>query len=326
MADGKEDFNSIRQIYSVLTLHFLDGMKQSDISAALNLSASKVSRLISQGRRLGMVKVELESPFQHLIDLERKLMRATGVSGAIVTPAVSGSPEETLRQIGRAAANLLLETLKDGDVIAVTGGRAVQAVVENIQPERGFDVVVVPLTGGVQGKCHTDVNHIVTVLAERLGGSKMVLHAPLFVENRKQREMLMEMASVREVFDMARRATVALVGVGSILAPGSSYYDLNPVPIADREQLVRGGVVAEFLAHLIGESGAVVDNPLNANLVALSPGELAQCPRVIGMASGQEKTLPIRSVANGHYLDTLIVDELTASEVLETTSYKQQVV
>ena len=37
-------------------------------------------------------------------------------------------------------------------VIAITGGKAVSAVVENLQPERAFDVTVVPLTGGVQGK------------------------------------------------------------------------------------------------------------------------------------------------------------------------------
>ena len=67
-------------------------------------------------------------------------------------------------------ANMLLETLRDGDVIAITGGKAVSAVVENLLPERAFDVTVVPLTGGVQGKYHTDVNHLASRLAERLGG------------------------------------------------------------------------------------------------------------------------------------------------------------
>ena len=47
----------------------------------------------------------------------------------------------------------------------------------------------------------------------------------------------MQMASIREVFDLARRAAVALVGIGSIQTPGSSYYDLHPVPNPDRELL-----------------------------------------------------------------------------------------
>src|SRR5690606_4511876 len=148
----------------------------------------------------------------------------------VVAPTVPGSPDTTLQQVGRAAANQLLETLRDGDVIAITGGKAVSAVVEQMQPERAFDVTVVPLTGGVQGKFFTDVNHLATQLAERLGGKPLLMHAPLFAESREQRDMLMDMASIREVFDLARQASVALVGVGSITTPGSSYYDLLPVP------------------------------------------------------------------------------------------------
>ena len=76
MAETKEDFEAIRQIYTVLVLHFVDDMKQSDIALAMNLSPSKVNRLIAQGRRLGMVKISIESPFQPLVDLETRLTKA----------------------------------------------------------------------------------------------------------------------------------------------------------------------------------------------------------------------------------------------------------
>ena len=105
----------------------------------------------------------------------------------------------------------------------------------------------------------------------------MLLHAPLFAESREQRDMLMEMASVREVFDLARKAAIALVGIGSILTPGSSYYDLHPASNPDRELLLASGAVGEFLAHLIRDDGTLADYPLNSRLVALEPSELARC-------------------------------------------------
>ena len=64
----------------MLVLHFVDGMKQSDIALAMNLSPSKVNRLIAQGRKLGMVKIAIESPFQRLVDLEKRLTEAGGLS------------------------------------------------------------------------------------------------------------------------------------------------------------------------------------------------------------------------------------------------------
>jgi len=316
MADRSDDFEVIRQIHTVLVLHFLDGMKQSDIAQAMNLSPSKVNRLIAQGRKLGMVKIEIESPFQRLVEFEKRLTEAAGLAGAVVTPTVVGSPETTLQQVGRAAANQLLETLRDGDVIAITGGKAVSAVVENLQPERAFDVTVVPLTGGVQGKHYTDVNHLATRFSEKLGGRTMLLHAPLFAESRQQRDMLMEMASTREVFDLARKAAIAVVGVGSVLTPSSSYYDLHPMPNPDRELVARSGAAGEFLAHLIRDDGTVADYPLNLRLVALAPHELSNCRRTIGVASGPEKVRPIGAALAGRFLDSLVVDEETAMAVM----------
>ncbi len=317
MAEKKEEFESIRQIYTVLVLHFVDALKQADIAKAMNLSPSKVNRLIAQGRKLGMVKIEIESPFQRLVDLEKRLTEAAALASAVVVPTVSGSLETTIQQVGRGAANQLLEALRDGDVIAITGGKAVSAVVENLLPERAFDVTVVPLTGGVQGKYYTDVNHLATRLAERLGGRTMLVHAPLFAESREQRDMLMQMASTREVFDLARKAAIALVGIGSIQLPGSSYYDLHPMPNPDRELVARSGAAGEFLAHLIRDDGSVADYPLNRRLVALEPEELANCRRTIGVAAGPEKVRPIRAALAGRYLSSLVLDEETATAVVD---------
>ncbi len=325
MADKKNDIELMRQMHTVLVLHFVEGKKQSEIADTLNLSTSKVNRLITQGRKLGMVKIDIENPFQRLTDLEESLVNRSSLSRALVTSAVPGSPSTTLKQVGLAAANHLVETIRDGDVIAITGGKAVSAVVQNIETDRKFDVKVVPLTGGVQGKYYTDVNHLATQLADRLGGSTMLVHAPLFAESREQREMLMEVGSIKQVFDIARQASVALVGIGSIQTPGSSYYDLHPMSKADRQMLVGTGVIVEFLAHLMREDGTIADYELNSRLVALRPDDLQQCKRIIGVASGEEKVQPIQAVLNGQHMDSVILDEETASSVLATMKGAQNV-
>ena len=52
MVENKEEFESIRQMHTVLSLHYLEEMKQSEIAVRLNLSTSKVNRLIAQGKRI----------------------------------------------------------------------------------------------------------------------------------------------------------------------------------------------------------------------------------------------------------------------------------
>jgi DNA-binding transcriptional regulator LsrR (DeoR family) len=247
--------------------------------------------------------------------LEKDLTRAFQLNQAIVTPTVSDNPETTLQQVGRAAANHLLETLQSDDVIAITGGRAISALVDNLAPEQAYDVRVVPLTGGVQGKYYTDVNHLAMQFAEKLGGAVSLVHAPLFAETQAQRDVLMAMASIRDVFDLARRASVAVVGVGGVEASGSGYYD--SIPDADQQGFRDRHVAGEFIAHLIQADGSLADVPLNSRVVALNPGDLAACPRVIGVASGAQKIGPLRAALAGHYLHSLVVDETTAQGLLD---------
>jgi DNA-binding transcriptional regulator LsrR (DeoR family) len=321
-----DDFTLLRQIHTVLVMHFIENMKQAEIAERLNLSASKVNRLIALGRRQGMVRIEIQSPFQRLVELERLLCEKAGLGSAVVTPSTPGSATATLQEVGRAAASELVEKLRDGDVIAITGGKAVSAVVEAISVERRFDVTVVPLTGGVQGKYYTDVNHLASRMAERLGGTPMMLHAPLFAESREQRDMLKSVASIRDVLDLARAANVAIVGVGSIEPEGSSYYDLHPVPEADRKMLTGTGVAGEFLGHLIMQDGTLSNYALNARLVAVEPKEISDCRRVIGVASGAHKVGPIRAALRGGYLNALIGDEETVRAVLRLKEERIDVV
>lgn len=309
MVDNRDEFDQQRQMYSVLVLHFIEGVKQSEIAEKLNLSHTKVNRMIAAGRKAGMVKISISSPFQRLVDMENDVTQRFGLKQSVVTPTVSDNPETTLQMVGRVAANHLLETLRDGDVIAITGGKAVSAVVENLEAERRFDVRVVPLTGGVQGKHYTDVNHLATQLADKLGGTAQLVHAPLFAEDQQQRDLLMNVASIREVFDLARQATVALVGIGSVQAPGSGYYDLLPDPARGGQALVDAGIAGEFLAHLIKADGSLAEIDLNSRVVALDPADLANCPTIIGVAAGSLKAGPVAATLAGRFLTSLVVDE-----------------
>jgi DNA-binding transcriptional regulator LsrR (DeoR family) len=309
MVDNRDEFDQQRQMYSVLVLHFIEGVKQSEIAEKLNLSHTKVNRMIAAGRKAGMVKISISSPFQRLVDMENDVARRFGLKQSVVTPTVSDNPETTLQMVGRVAANHLLETLRDGDIIAITGGKAVSAVVENLEAERRFDVRVVPLTGGVQGKHYTDVNHLATQLADKLGGTAQLVHAPLFAEDEQQRDLLMNVASIREVFDLARQATVALVGIGSVQAPGSGYYDLLPDPARGGQALVDAGIAGEFLAHLIKADGSLAEMDLNSRVVALDPADLANCPTIIGVAAGSLKAGPVAAALAGRFLTSLVVDE-----------------
>jgi DNA-binding transcriptional regulator LsrR (DeoR family) len=310
-------YEAARQIYSVLVMHFQEGIKQSEIAKLTKLSHAKVNRLIKQGREMGMVEIRIRSQYEALFDLEARFKELTGLETVRITPAAATNPQTILQQVGAAAARLLLETVHDGDTICITGGKGVSAAVEGLNPARSFAVEVVPATGCVQGKHYTDVNHVATQMADKLGGQAFLIHAPLFADSVAEKDMLMRMKSVTDVFDRARKARVALLGIGSILSSDSSYYDLHPSSRGDRAEIEKAGAAGELLAHLIDRSGKLCDYELNDRLVAMSPEELDAIPFTIGVAAGPNKVAPICAALRGRHVKAMVLDEATANGVLK---------
>jgi len=139
-ANDFQRYEAARQIYSVLVMHFQEGITQAEIAKITKLSHAKVNRLIKQGRELGMVEITIRSQYQALFDLEARFKEATGLEIVRITPTASSNPRTILQQVGSAAANLLVETLQEGDTVAITGGKGVGAVVQGLAPERRFKV------------------------------------------------------------------------------------------------------------------------------------------------------------------------------------------
>ncbi|MEP0321901.1 sugar-binding transcriptional regulator [Bauldia litoralis] len=312
------DSESLRLMARVLTLHYIEGKLQSEVATELGLSSAKVNRLIKRGRELGMVHITINSPFQPLFELERKLSMRWDLRYCSVVAAVTGNAETTLNQVGKQAGEMLVDSIRDGDTIAISGGKALGAVIDNLSVDRAYDVNVAPMTGGVQGQHYTDVNHIATRLADKLGGRATLIHAPLHADTPAERDLLMSVRAVRDVMDISRKAAVAVVGIGSVVGPNATYYVAQPLPESERIKLVERGVRGEFLGHLINGDGSLAKTELNSRLVALPPQEAMSIPIRIGVASGEEKVGPIMAALNGGYINALVVDDHTAETVLES--------
>ncbi len=307
----------MRLIARVLSLHYEEERLQSEIAKELGLSTAKVNRLIKQGRELGMVQITIKSPLLRFFDLEREIAKRWNLKKCLVVPAVTGSASTTLNEVGKGAATLLQDAIRDGDTIAISGGKTLSVMIENMSVGTEYDVEVVPMTGGVQGQHYTDVNHIATELANKLSGRAKLIHAPLHADSADERDLVMSVKSVREVMDEARGANVAVVGIGAVVGADSTYYMAHPMSEAERQRLYQSGVRSEFLGHLIEQDGSVSGNSFNSRLVALLPQELAKIPVTMAIASGLEKVEPVAAALNGGYFNSLVTDEHTATALLK---------
>jgi DNA-binding transcriptional regulator LsrR (DeoR family) len=305
-------------ISRVLNLYYVDKLTQAEVGRRLGLSTAKVNRLLQQARQQGMVEITINTPLQHLFDVEYRLKAIFGIQEAMVIPRIAEDVSTYVHTLGRAGASYLLDHLRDGDIIAIGGGTGVHSVVQALESSRAYHVKVVPVLGGVQGRVTTDVNYLVAQLAERLGGQAYRLHAPAFADTREHRDMLQSVRPIKEILDIARQANIALLGVGTVEPEKSRFVEFTALSAADMRQVaeIYGGV-GEIGAYIYDIEGKPCAEEYAERVVGLSLQELKRIPFAIGVAATATKALPLYGALRGGYLHTLITDEAAAQGVLD---------
>ncbi len=310
-------YETIRLINNVLTLYYVDGLTQTEIAQRLGLSTAKVNRLLVQAREQGYVNITIRTPFQQLFELEDRLKAVFGLKEVTVIPSVAESSSSPLTALGAAAADFLLTHLRDGDVLGMGGGSAINALVQAIAPTRSYQIEVVPLMGAVQGEITHDVNYLATHLAERLGAKAYQLHAPAFVDTREHCETLRSMGPVKEILDIARRASIALVGVGTVDAEVSRFVQFTALSTEDMKHIAKDcGGVGDINAFVYDIEGHACAHEYADRVLGLTLAELKSIPFRIGVAATAAKARPLYGALRGGYLHALITDETAACGIL----------
>jgi DNA-binding transcriptional regulator LsrR (DeoR family) len=311
-------YDTIRLINHILNLYYIERQTQSEIAQRLGLSTAKVNRLLVKGREQGYVKITIRTPFQQLFDLEARLEAVFGIQDAIVIPSLPEGSSSPLNDIGAVAADYLLAHLRDGDILAITPGTTVQAVVQALEVTRPYRVEVVPILGAVQGPIESDMNYLATNMAEKLGGKAYQLHAPAFVETRENCELLSSMEPFKEILDIARRASIALLGVGTVDAETSRFVMYTALSAEDMKRIAEEyGGVGEIAAQIYNLDGQPCGKEYADRVIGLSLAEIHNIPFRIGVAATEAKAPPIYGALRGGYLHALITDEAAARGILK---------
>jgi DNA-binding transcriptional regulator LsrR (DeoR family) len=296
-------------------LYFLDDRSQDDVAAILGTTRSNVSRMVRQARELGIVQIRILDPAQRDHQLERALRDRYGLADARVLTV--GPDTEVLAGVGRLAARWLDETLHDGQVVALSWGQSLQAMVRAVDLARR-DVEVVQLVGGLSAlDSGVTGQELVRELSERIGARHRYLHAPALFGSAEALTLLLREQAIAGALDAAKRADMAMVGIGAAgIGSSGALLDALALSPAERSEFDAAGPVGDVCGRFYDLSGQEVRSVVNERVLAVSLDDLRAIPTVVGIAAGQEKALGILGALRGQFVDVLICDQQAARAVL----------
>jgi len=304
-------------LYKIAKAYYEDGLTQSQIGARLGLSRIKVSRLLHEARQTRVVQITITPPPHSYADLERELAAAYGLDDVVLVSPPSSSHADLLAALGQAAAQYLARCLDESDVLDVSWGTTLRAVVDAMTPMNMPRLRVVQMLGGL-GNVEAEVlgGDLVLRMAQVLGAKPFLLPSPGIVPSKVVRDALVEDVIIARTLDLACHATVALVGIGSP-TPDSVVIQSGILTTGELDELYAVGAVGDIVMRFVDSEGRAVQHPIHQRIVGLDINQIRRVPRVIGVAGGQTKFPVIRAALRGKIISVLITDTAVGQRLID---------
>lgn len=298
------------------TLYYLDGLTQEELSRMLSVSRATVGRMLRRALQEGIVEIRVRPSNTYVSDIEKALIDRFGIQRALIS--VDHKDQDKQRELlAGLVASYLDRVLIDGSIVAVGMGRNVSAVSEHAMSATQRQCTFVSAIGGSYRGGHTmNADHIARRLASRYGGECESLYAPALAEDPELRARLIENDTVRHTLDKARRADMALIGIGD-LSEDSNIVRMGWFSPFEIAQAKMSGTVGDVMGYdFIDIHGTPSALAMKGRVIGLSLPDLRKIPNVIAAASEPTKVSGMLGALNAGVINTLATTTSNAISLL----------
>jgi len=281
-------------------------------SGLLHVAAGGMS-LSEEGQRvLAQLEPMVEELFG-LTELAQRLQQVLHIPQVIV---VQGDSDQSLlakQELGRIGARVLRKHVREGDIVAVTGGSSIASVASHLSLSPSFrQVQFVPARGGLGERVELQANTLASAMAEKTGAAYRLLHVPDRLHPEALQQLIKE-PQIAEVMALLRHTRIVLHGIGDALTMANrrNYSE------KELQQLTHAGAVSEAFGYYFDADGEIVHR---MPTIGLQLEDVKQAEFVLSIAGGKSKANAIRSFAKQACQHVLITDEGAARAILSAIS------
>lgn len=306
----------ILKLVEVSKLYYEQNLTQLEIAKKMKVSRPVVSKLLSEARALGIVKIEIKSPIgTNALLLDQLSMKFNLQGGVIVPSGFTGKKFDQQVLISQAALYIdrILPSLQR---VGIGWGYTIGCLIDELKPLKMGNYpkgIVCPLIGTAPSELKWyQSNELTRIFAEKTGYTTHYLHAPAFPTTLENKELFENTQEYRELLRLWSTLDAVILGLGV-------YPSVPDQATAARfGNLLKERKAAGMIAtYYYDEHGEFIESP--NDIVIRIPLEYLRRTRVILVAGGSEEKLKsMRGVLKTGIITHLVIDEATASELIQS--------
>jgi deoxyribonucleoside regulator len=301
----------------VAQLYYVDNLGQAEIAELAGVSRPKVSRLLTQARQQGIVRISVEEFDPRNRQLEEQLTAALGLHHVLVIRTLGRTETENVRNsVGHFAAQTVVDWIRPNMVVGVAGGRTLASLVQHLQPRtstRGVTFVQLMGNFGAQVS-YCDAMELSRIFADKLQGAYYTLNAPAVAADVAACQAFLMHQDVKAIWALFDRMQIAFVGIGSL--QDSNFIERGVVQPVEVSRLIAHGAIGELCGRFFDRAGAPCDPSYQERVVGIRLEELRHKPDVVAVTVGERRSAAIYAALKAGLARSLIIDEKGAEAVL----------
>lgn len=300
----------IEKLVEIAKMYYQEGKTQSEIAVRFGISRPLISRMLSEAREYGIVRIEICSPLNGNSLIINQLRNFFNIDGGVAVP---NTPSDRLTNdsIARCALQYIIEL--NGGSVGIGWGTIIGSMVSimDINEEKYKSIEkICPLIGNSSVSSRNyHSNENVRIFAEKAIATPIYLHAPAFVETEQEVVAIKSLENYKAVAKAWEELSIAVVNIGN-------YPDVPDYAPAVRKDdvLNEKKAAGRLLSYYYTLDGEVI-RLQNDFTVQMPIESLARCKNVIGICSNNVKPQALVGA-----LRTGLVSHVIASEDLIKTA------
>ncbi len=296
-------------------LFYREKMNIQTVAQKLGISRFRVSRYLKEAEDSGIVRIEINDDKILYESLACELEEKYKVRKVIIVPVTASMDEDLVRRmVGQKCVELLSSAGEDIS-IGITWGRTIADMVESITENSLRVRRIVEMTGGL-GMIHADVptSTLAAMFAKKLLTYCYQMSSPIIVSSVEIGRSLKLDKSIRTTLDMSKESDIAICGIAT-LEKSSMLYRAGLIDENDLAALKKAGAVGSTLGRFFDRNGEEIESEFKDRAISIGFDDFKKIPERIFLAGGWRKAECIRGLLRGGMVSTIIMDNITASEL-----------
>lgn len=304
----------IERLMRAARLYYEQNLTQQEIADQLGVSRPLISKMLAKARDLGIVTVNIKSPFENNALASQRLIAAYGLKGALVVPDAKSDFLTEQMLLTRTAG--LLPELLSGVRCAGFGWGGLLDELAGLLPE-GLEKIVAPgavacpLIGSATVSSRGyNTNEVVRRFAERTGMTARFLFAPAFPMTAAERDAYTGTSNFTALKELWGAMDFAVVRIMS--------YPSTPdhaTALRFGNRLAAGRAAGSILSYFYDASGTFIEGE-NDFLIACGRETLRSTPTVLGVCAGNTSAAAIAGALSTGLITHVVLSESKALAVI----------